>query len=89
MKKHANRFLIEVDNLFLRYRIAHNQAKSLRETLINFANRESILTHHTALDGISLSLSEGETLAVLGRNGAGKSTLLKCLARVLPPPKGA
>jgi len=32
---------------------------------------------HTVLDGVSLSVSRGETLAVLGRSGTGKSVLLR------------
>lgn len=32
------------------------------------------------LNGISLSLAEGETLALLGRNGTGKTTLMNTLA---------
>jgi branched-chain amino acid transport system ATP-binding protein len=32
------------------------------------------------LDGVSLSLGEGQTLALLGRNGTGKTTLINTLA---------
>jgi ABC-type polysaccharide/polyol phosphate transport system ATPase subunit len=41
-----------------------------------------------ALNGISLSVSNGEVLGVIGPNGAGKSTLMKVIARVLPPTTG-
>jgi heme exporter protein A len=37
---------------------------------------------------LSLSVDEGQTLAVLGRNGAGKSTLLRMLATLLRPHAG-
>jgi heme exporter protein A len=42
----------------------------------------------TALDEVSLSLGEGETLLVLGPNGAGKTTLLRVLATLLRPTAG-
>jgi heme exporter protein A len=41
-----------------------------------------------ALDGISVSVPEGATLAVLGPNGAGKTTLLRVLAGLLRPHGG-
>ncbi|HEY1524164.1 MAG TPA: ABC transporter ATP-binding protein [Solirubrobacteraceae bacterium] len=42
----------------------------------------------TALQGLTVSLPAGATLAVLGRNGAGKSTLLRILATLLRPHGG-
>jgi heme exporter protein A len=41
------------------------------------------------LRDVSLTLSAGQTLAVLGRNGAGKSTLLRILATLLRPHTGS
>jgi len=40
-----------------------------------------------ALRGVSLSLDEGESLAVVGESGAGKSTLAHCLAGLVQPPQ--
>jgi heme exporter protein A len=42
----------------------------------------------TALAGVSLSLSAGQTLVVFGPNGAGKTTLLRVLATLLRPHAG-
>ena len=42
-----------------------------------------------ALDGASLELARGETVALMGPSGSGKSTLLHCLAGILPPTAGS
>ena len=40
------------------------------------------------LFGLSVAVTEGQTMALLGRNGAGKSTTLKALAGLAPPRRG-
>jgi branched-chain amino acid transport system ATP-binding protein len=40
------------------------------------------------LFGVSLAVTAGQTMALLGRNGAGKSTTLKAIAGIAPPSRG-
>ena len=42
-----------------------------------------------ALHGVSLSISHGETVALLGTNGNGKSTLMKCVMGIVRPTSGS
>ena len=41
-----------------------------------------------ALNGVDLTVYQGEALGIIGRNGAGKSTLLKLLSRITAPTAG-
>ena len=41
-----------------------------------------------ALNGIDLTIYQGETVGIIGSNGAGKSTLLKLLSKVTAPTEG-
>ena len=41
-----------------------------------------------ALNGIDLTIYQGEAIGIIGGNGAGKSTMLKLLSRVTAPTEG-
>jgi branched-chain amino acid transport system ATP-binding protein len=47
--------------------------------ILDFKNVELYYDHVYALKGVSLTVSEGETVALIGANGAGKSSILRAI----------
>lgn len=68
------------------FKIKHMQ--SFKETFIGFLKRKKLSSDFNALDGISFTVGEGESLAIIGYNGSGKSTTLKLISGVLRPDAG-
>lgn len=60
-------------------------AGAVRYENLSFSYRPGLAP---ALEGISLDVPAGTTVAVVGRTGSGKSTLLSLLPRLLDPPPG-
>jgi ATP-binding cassette subfamily F protein uup len=56
--------------------------------LISLEKVGKAYANRTLLDGVSLGVSAGDRIGVVGRNGAGKSTLLGLLAGTITPDTG-
>lgn len=57
--------------------------------MLDIVNLSVTYGKHRALQNVSVTLSQGEAVVILGANGAGKSTLLKAIAGMVTPMQGA
>lgn len=55
---------------------------------LSYLYEDDSVDNSPALEGLSLEITKGEFVAVLGHNGSGKSTLAKLLNMILTPTKG-
>lgn len=80
--------VLEFDNITKIYDLHTNV--SYKEVLFNFLKRKRVSSHKkfTALENVSFSVHEGETIGIIGKNGSGKSTTLGLIAGVLKPSRG-
>jgi len=56
--------------------------------MLELRNVETFYGNIMALKGVSLSVSEGEIITLIGANGAGKSTTLMTVCGIVPPRSG-
>lgn len=82
---------IDLYDVHLRFRVRQANKVSLKEYLLRglFRPGASPMIDVHALRGVSLRLSEGDRLGIVGHNGAGKSTLLKVMAGIYAPTSGS
>ena len=57
------------------------------ENIIEVRNLSKSFGDHIVLRGVSLSVKQGEVIAIIGSSGSGKSTLLRCI-NLLEEPSG-
>jgi len=66
----------------------HRSAKVRGEILFNNVCLQYPSANHPALDGVSLTIQPGQTVALVGTSGSGKTTLANLLPRFLEPTSG-
>jgi ABC-2 type transport system ATP-binding protein len=79
--------IIELDGVSKAFRIPSVRRDTIREHLLG-ALEPRRFQRLQVLDSVSLDVSRGEAVGVMGRNGSGKSTLLKIMCGVFPPDQG-
>ena len=57
--------------------------------MLDFKDVELYYDHVYALKGVSLSVNQRETVALIGANGAGKSSILRAITGLAKPAKGS
>jgi ABC-type polysaccharide/polyol phosphate transport system ATPase subunit len=82
--------VIESSGLSKRFLLHHNRSGSIKERflgLIHASHRERT-EEFWALRDVTLSISSGEAVGIIGRNGSGKSTFLRLVAGIHRPTEG-
>jgi peptide/nickel transport system ATP-binding protein len=86
------RGLLEALRPSTKARPAHAREAALLEVdnlRVRYSGRGRHAAGIDALDGVSLTLAAGDTLAIVGESGCGKTTLLRSIAGLVEPQEGA
>jgi ABC-2 type transport system ATP-binding protein len=82
--------MVTLSGVGVKYRLLTDRETTLKGRVLgalSFTRRKK--SEFWALKNVSLSVSSGEVLGVVGSNGSGKSTLLRILANIFEPTEGS
>jgi ABC-type polysaccharide/polyol phosphate transport system ATPase subunit len=80
--------VVDLRGVSLCYRLAKQRIPSFKEYALSWLAGGLVYEELWALRDVSLAVSRGESVGIVGNNGAGKSTLLKVISGVLAPTRG-
>ena len=61
----------------------------MRESIVKLTEATKLYGDFAAVDGLSLEVSQGEIVGIIGHNGAGKTTTLKMIVGLIAPTSGS
>jgi len=81
---------VVVDNVTKDFILRHNRNTGIKSRFLSlfYRNKKERKEKFTAVSNVSFTLSQGESLGLIGHNGSGKSTLLQVIAGIMLPTKG-
>ncbi|BAT57607.1 teichoic acids export ATP-binding protein TagH [Variibacter gotjawalensis] len=87
--------LVLLDNVSVDFPVYNAPSRSLKNRMLSVATGGAIDRRHDghvvvrAINGLSLTLKEGERIGLIGHNGSGKTTLLRVLSGIYYPSRGS
>ena len=81
--------IIRFEQVSKKFILHRERPRSFQEQLIHiFKRKRTPVETFWALQDVSFTIDQGETVGLIGPNGAGKSTILKLIAQILEPTSG-
>lgn len=84
----AGEVAVSIKDLSVIYRTTLDKRPTLRNRLLHASRGKKLTRTVNAVSNISLDITYGSVLGVVGANGAGKSTLMRTISGILPPTSG-
>ncbi|RLC98593.1 MAG: ABC transporter ATP-binding protein [Chloroflexi bacterium] len=81
--------VIRFERVSKKFSLHYERARSFQELVVGLFRRDSGRHEEFwALQDVSFTVEQGETVGLIGPNGAGKSTVLKLISRIIEPTSG-